>query len=228
MDLECEGWNRILEIYKDMDFTKEMEERPELIKYLRGAINQKATGLEDPLKLKEAPVLDDDFSKYILINGIPVCDTKKADKLLALLVKLFAKKKFTITQEDITLNFTEKDGVKETTGQAFVKLDSEEKAKISAAQLNGFQLDKKHTFSVCTFNDFDKIMEYGADAEEKGDDVTQQKTSYLELNAQILETKMTTYAYQTQKNVMVRNLEGQSKIIHTLDEEERPKELAPF
>jgi hypothetical protein len=49
-------------------------------------------------------------------------------------------------------------------------MDAEDKAKISAAELNGYALDKKHTISVCTFNDFDKIMEMGGNDTTSGED----------------------------------------------------------
>ena len=48
MDLECEGWSKILEIFPDMNFSEELEAQPELAKYLRGAINAKSTGIEHP------------------------------------------------------------------------------------------------------------------------------------------------------------------------------------
>jgi hypothetical protein len=89
MEIDCEGWTKIIDIFPEMDFAKEVEEKPELAKFLRGAINSKAVGLEHPLNNKEAPLLDNDFSKFILMNGLPICDEKKAEKLIALIVKLF-------------------------------------------------------------------------------------------------------------------------------------------
>ena len=42
--------------------------------------------------MKEAPKLDDDFSKYIILNGIPKCDDKKLEKLnQKVLMKLLSK-----------------------------------------------------------------------------------------------------------------------------------------
>ena len=47
MDHESsESWAKILEVFPDMDFTSELEENPELSKYLRGSINQYGVGLE--------------------------------------------------------------------------------------------------------------------------------------------------------------------------------------
>jgi len=106
-DISCEGWTQILKIFPDMDFTKELEEKPELAKYLVKTINSKALDAQDPLTLKEAPKLDPDFSKFIIMNGLPKCDVKKSEKLTALLVKLFNKKNFTITEQSIQHNFGE-------------------------------------------------------------------------------------------------------------------------
>jgi hypothetical protein len=48
MDLECEGWARILEIFPEMSFTDELNEQPELAKYLKSAINTKSMGMDRP------------------------------------------------------------------------------------------------------------------------------------------------------------------------------------
>ena len=142
MDIECEGWNKILEIYPDMDFSKELQEKPELQKYMRGAINQKSLGLTNPLKSKEAPVLDNDFSKFVLLNGLPKVNEEKAEKLKKLIVKLFKKKSnFEIGEEKVEIKFDTADPPI-STGQCFVEMKNEEQAKISAAQFNGHKLDK--------------------------------------------------------------------------------------
>ena len=80
-DFNSEGWSKILEVFPDIDFTKELEEKPELSKYLAGSINQNSMKLDNPLDLPECPILDEDFSKYILLNGLPKCDEAKAAKL---------------------------------------------------------------------------------------------------------------------------------------------------
>jgi len=101
MDIESEGWSKILQIFPDMDFMKEVNEKPELGKYLRGAINIKSLGIEDPLTLSSSPKLDSDFSKILVLNGLPLCDLKKSEKLKSLLIKLFSKRNFVITEESI-------------------------------------------------------------------------------------------------------------------------------
>lgn len=80
-----------------------------------------------------------------------------------------------------------------TTGQCFVLLKNDEQAKIAAALFNGHPLDKKHTFSSCTFPDYEKIMAY----EDKSN--TNRVTDYLELRSQCLDTRRNEYAYQVGK-----------------------------
>ena len=155
MDLECEGWRKTLEVFPDMDFIKELEEKPELSKFLKGAINLKSLNLENPLERLDCPKLDSDFSKFIVMTGLPICDEAKSVKLKALLVKLFSKHNFEISDEVIDMPFNDEG---KTSGQAFIKLNTEEQAKISASIFNGHKLDAKHTFSSSTFPDFEKMM----------------------------------------------------------------------
>ena len=89
------------------------------------------------MDLKEAPTLDSDFSKWVLLNGLPKCDEKKSVKLTSLLVKLFGKKNFSVDEANIHHNFEENEDKKETTGQCFVLMKTDEQAKIAAAIFNG-------------------------------------------------------------------------------------------
>ena len=64
-------------------------------------------------------------------------------------------------------------------------MKSDEHAKIAAALFNGHKLDSKHTFSSCTFPEFEKIMAT-EELEKSGE---QQKTDFLELKSFVLETR---------------------------------------
>jgi hypothetical protein len=48
MDLECEGWSKILEIFPEMNFADELSEEPEISKYLKSSINTKAVAIDRP------------------------------------------------------------------------------------------------------------------------------------------------------------------------------------
>jgi len=101
----------------------------------------------------------------VILNGLPICDEKKAEKLVKLLMKTSDAKKLNIV--DIEVNFVDEevDGVtkKTGTGQAFITLNNDADARVCATTFNGHKLDKKHIFSACTFPDFDKIISYGED-----------------------------------------------------------------
>jgi hypothetical protein len=74
MDIDCEGWAKILKVFPEMDFTDVLEQSPDLANYLKDSINKKAMDMEDPELDKHLPKLDNDFSKIILINNLPICD----------------------------------------------------------------------------------------------------------------------------------------------------------
>jgi len=42
MDIDCEGWQKILEYFPEMNFDEECVENPKIQKYLRSAINSMA------------------------------------------------------------------------------------------------------------------------------------------------------------------------------------------
>ena len=69
-------------------------------------------------------------------------------------------------------------------------------------KLNGHELDKKHTFSSCTLPDYNKIIENPQDALDK----KAKRTDYLEINAQVLDTKKSQYGIQTGKVLSGRSL----------------------
>jgi RNA recognition motif-containing protein len=60
-----------------------------LSEHLRNALFNNANIVEDPRKKVDAPKLDQDFSKYFVINNLPICDAEKSKKLIQLLIKLY-------------------------------------------------------------------------------------------------------------------------------------------
>ena len=147
-----------------MDFTPELTEKPELANYLRQGINKASIELADPFDSPACPKLDADFSKFILMNGLPSTDEVikegKAQSsnttLKQMLVRMFAKLKYDIAEEQIEMAWND-DNTK-TTGQAFLALKSEADAKVAALNMNGQAIGKKHIISACTFPDYEKIM----------------------------------------------------------------------
>lgn len=205
-----------------MDFTEECDKNPALKDFIVGAINTNSVGLENPLDQPECPKLDSDFSKMVMLNGLPICAKEKIEKLKTkFIMKKALAYKINLTEEQIEIAFEDDDDTKNTTGQAYLTLDSDEQAKITALIFNQLKLDSKHTFSACTFPDFYKIMAYGEKEEKTQKD---SKEQYLELNNHMLETKKNIYAMQVSKKIVIGALHGMTKVLWNLDESEREKE----
>jgi hypothetical protein len=74
-----------------IDFAEDIEKNPELAEFIKNACVTKRNLVEDPLKNPKAPQLDRDFSKYFVINNLPICDPERSKKLTNLLIKLLSK-----------------------------------------------------------------------------------------------------------------------------------------
>jgi len=144
----------------------------------------------------DAPKLDNDFSKYFVINNLPKCNDAKSKKLIELLVKLYAKKNFNVEESRITMPFNA-EGM--TEGVAFVLTNSEEQAKLGAAIINNHPLDKNHMLSACQINDFEKIMLISDSVEE-----TAASYSLMDLRDPLLDTKREQFLFQIGKEVHIK------------------------
>ncbi len=86
-----------------------------------------------------------------------------------------------------------------TDGVAFVLASSEEQAKLGAAIMNGYQLDKNHLLSASQINDFEKIMQTSDSVEE-----TTASYSLMDLRDPLLDTKREQFLFQTGKDVHLK------------------------
>lgn len=123
MDLDHEGWQSILQIFPDMDFTEDFQENPNLQKYLVHGIKANSVGIENPLEAADCPKLDTDFSKMVLVNGLPICTPEKAKKLISFCQKAAERNNIKIDEEMIEMNYEDKpneNGELLSTGQAYV------------------------------------------------------------------------------------------------------------
>lgn len=178
---ESEAFRKLTNYYPGLNFDKEIEQNPELADYIRSACASNVNQVDNPRTRPDAPKLDEDFSKYFLINNLPKCDEAKSKKLTQLLIKLFDKKSFKTDESKITMPLND-EGM--TEGVAFVLTSSEEQAKLGAAIMNGYQLDKNHLLSASQINDFEKIM-LTSDAVEE----TTASYSLMDLRDPLLDTK---------------------------------------
>lgn len=85
-----------------------------------------------------------------------------------------------------------------TDGVAFILANSEEHAKLGAAIMNGYQLDKNHLLSASQFNDFDKIMQTSDSIEETSG------ASLMDLRDPLLDTKREQFLFQIGKDIHLK------------------------
>lgn len=193
---ESEAYRRLTNYFPSLSFEEEVNSNPELSEYIRSACTANVNQVENPRQRADAPKLDEDFSKYFLINNLPKCDEAKSKKLTQLLLKLYQKKNFNIDESNISMPLNE-EGL--TDGVAFILASSEEQAKLGAAIMNGYQLDKNHLLSASQINDFEKIMTTSDSIEE-----TTASYSLMDLRDPLLDTKREQFLFQIGKEVHLK------------------------
>lgn len=193
---ESDAYRRLINYYPGMKFDDEVQTNPEIADFIRSACAANVNQVDNPRQMNDAPKLDEDFSKYFLINNLPKCDKEKSKKLTQLLIKLYQKKSYNLEEDKITMNFND-DGMSD--GVAYVLASSEEQAKLGAAIINGYQLDKSHLLSASQINDFEKIMT----VDESVDEIAS-SYSLMDLRDPILDTKREQFLFQLSKEVNLK------------------------
>jgi len=191
-----DAFKRLNVYYPGINFDSEVEQNEELSDFIRQACVSNVNQVEDPRKRADAPKLDDDFSKYFLINNLPICNEAKSKRLIELLIKLYQKKNYNLDADRITMPLNEEGN---TEGVAFVLATSEEQAKLGAAIINDYPLDKSHLLSACQINDFEKIMLTSDSVEE-----TAASYSLMDLRDPMLNTKHEQFLFQIGKEVHLK------------------------
>lgn len=137
-----------------IDFDKEIEKDPEVAEHLEAAALVEAMKYEDPLAKPDAPVLDTDFKNFFIIAGMPKVGKDKLQKLNDKLFKVLAKRGVDFVDADsIEIPFEGEKSV----GMAIVRTRTAQQARIASSTLDGYALDKKHTFAAATFDEYDRI-----------------------------------------------------------------------
>lgn len=194
---ESESYKKLITMFPDISFEEEVQAVPELSEHLRAACAHNVNQVEAPRQRADAPKLDEDFSKYFVINNLPKCDEAKAKKLTALLIKLFQKKNLNIDEASVTMPMSETEqGM--TEGVAFILVGSEEQAKFAAALMNGYQLDKNHLLSACQITDFEKIMQTSDQFESSNGQ------SLMDLRDPLQDTRREQFFFQLGKEVNLK------------------------
>ena len=103
---------------------------------------------------EQEPELDRSMKHAIIVDGLPVVESTKRDKLLNVVRKFFSQVG-TIIENGLEMPF---DDAGKSLGFAFIEFSSEAEANAAIQKANGYKLDKAHTFVVNSFEDHAKYM----------------------------------------------------------------------
>ncbi|KAF5336959.1 hypothetical protein D9611_003273 [Ephemerocybe angulata] len=107
---------------------------------------------------------DDGLENIIVVDGVPVIDPSKADRLLTKIAKEFTKKGISVKVDDIFIPWDEKTG--KSKGYVFVEFRNVDDAILAVAAMDKHPFDAKHTFKVNHFTDVEKFAELDETYEE--------------------------------------------------------------
>jgi translation initiation factor 3 subunit B len=111
---------------------------------------------EDVIEEKEPEI--DIASSIVVVDGLPVVPEKKIPKLSKFLFKIYSQFG-EYGEEDFTMPV--QDG--KTLGFAFIAYADKDAAKRAIRETDQFEMDKKHTLTVCPFS---KLAQWGAEPDE--------------------------------------------------------------
>ncbi|KAJ7837506.1 hypothetical protein B0H14DRAFT_2790941 [Mycena olivaceomarginata] len=97
---------------------------------------------------------DDSFDNMLVVDGIPVIDKSKQEKLVAKICKEFSRKGVPIKPEDIFLPWDDAKG--KSQGFGFVEFRNVDDANLALAAMHNHPFDAKHQFKVNKFTDIER------------------------------------------------------------------------
>ncbi|KAF8349972.1 hypothetical protein F5887DRAFT_877182 [Amanita rubescens] len=98
---------------------------------------------------------DEGFDKTLIVDGVPIIDKSKEERLLTKIAKEFTKKGVSIKPDDIYLPWDNKSG--KSKGFVFIDFRSADDANVALAALHNHPFDAKHTFKLNKFTDVEKF-----------------------------------------------------------------------
>ncbi|KAI8981006.1 eukaryotic translation initiation factor eIF2A-domain-containing protein [Pilobolus umbonatus] len=100
---------------------------------------------------------ENDFDTIVVVDGAPIVDEAKEEKLLTVLTKLFTKGAGEIKPNGLWMPMTPNEKGKQTSsGYLFIDFESPESAHAAVKNLDGHKLSKTVTLSVNRFTDVEK------------------------------------------------------------------------
>ncbi|KAI8084466.1 WD40-repeat-containing domain protein [Halteromyces radiatus] len=106
---------------------------------------------------KHTVTQEDDFNTIVVVDGAPIVDEAKEEKLLTVLKKLFTKGAGDIKDGGIWMPMSPNDaGKMESKGYLFIDFETAESAYAAVKNLDGHKMSKSHQLSVNKFTDVEK------------------------------------------------------------------------
>ncbi|KAN0109913.1 Eukaryotic translation initiation factor eIF2A domain containing protein [Russula decolorans] len=100
--------------------------------------------------------LEDGFDNILVVDGVPVIDKSKLEKLLTKIAKAFTRKGAAIKPDDIFVPWNE---AGKSNGYAFIEFRNADTATHALNEMNGHPFDATHTFFVNRFTDIEKFAD---------------------------------------------------------------------
>ncbi|KAJ7293685.1 eukaryotic translation initiation factor eIF2A-domain-containing protein [Mycena rebaudengoi] len=97
---------------------------------------------------------DDGFDNMLVVDGVPVIDKSKLDKLVAKICKEFSRKGVSIKPDDIFMPWNETSG--KSQGFIFVEFRNIDDANLALSALHNHPFDARHQFKVNRFTDIER------------------------------------------------------------------------
>ncbi|KAJ7619135.1 eukaryotic translation initiation factor eIF2A-domain-containing protein [Mycena polygramma] len=97
---------------------------------------------------------DDGFDNMLVVDGIPVIDKTKLEKLLTKICKEFSRKGIPIKPDDIFMPWNDTTG--KSQGYIFVEFRNADDANLALAAMHNHPFDAKHQFKVNRFTDIER------------------------------------------------------------------------
>ncbi|BDA47339.1 Eukaryotic translation initiation factor 3 subunit B [Coccomyxa sp. Obi] len=116
------------------------------------------------------------FGSVVVVDNLPIVPEEKFEKLSGVVKKVISQAHGIIREGGFYMPKDEE--TKNTKGYAFVEFNSPEEALAVRQAVNGFKLDKNHTFAVNLFDEIDRYMRV-PDEYEPPEDKTFQPTENL-------------------------------------------------
>lgn len=103
---------------------------------------------------EEEIVTQTGFENVIVVDGLPTIPKEKVSKLETYVKKVYGQIGTILSDGGFYMPFDD-EGVSK--GYAFIEFTESKDAQTAAEQTNGYEMDKRHKWQVCMFDDFDKF-----------------------------------------------------------------------